>query len=70
MRLENSIEVVGKVCSNEKAPGKIEVLAEDITTLGNTYYDRLPFEINSFKNKAALETQIDHRAISIRRPEI
>jgi len=43
---------------------------EDINILGNTYYDKLPFEINSFKNKATLETQLDHRTISLRRPEI
>lgn len=70
LRLENSIEVVGKVCSNEKAPGKIEVVVEEVKVLGNTYYDKLPFEINSFKNKATLETQLDHRTISLRRPEI
>lgn len=70
LRLENAIEVLGTVCANEKAPGKIEVLVEEIEVVGNTYYDKLPFEINSFKNKAALETQLDHRTISLRRPEI
>lgn len=70
LRLENAVEVVGKVCSNEKAPGKIEVLVEKFEILGSTYYDKLPFEINSFKNKAALETQLDHRTIALRRPEI
>lgn len=70
LRLESSIEVVGKVCSNEKAPGKIEVAVEEVKVLGNTYYDKLPFEINSFKNKATLETQLDHRTICLRRPEI
>lgn len=68
--MESSIEVVGKVCSNEKAPGKIDVAAEEVKVSGNTYYDKLPFEINSFKNKATLETQLDHRRISLRRPEI
>ena len=70
LRLENAVEVIGKVCSNEKAPGKIEIIAEEIKVVGNTYYDKLPFEINSIKNKAALETQLDHRTISLRRPEI
>lgn len=70
LRLESAIEVVGKVCDNEKAPGKIEVIVEEIKIVGNTYYDKLPFEINSFKNKAALETQLDHRTISLRRTEI
>lgn len=69
LRLESVVEVVGKVCDNEKAPGKIEIIVEEIKILGNTYYDKLPFEINSFKNKAALETQLDHRTISLRRPE-
>lgn len=70
LRLENAVEVIGKVCSNEKASGKIEIIAEEIKVIGNTYYDKLPFEINSIKNKAALETQLDHRTISLRRPEI
>lgn len=70
LRLENAIEVVGIVCSNEKAPDKIEVIVEKIEILGNTYYDKLPFEINSYKNKTALETQLDHRTISLRRPKI
>lgn len=70
LRLENAVEVIGTVCSDEKAPGKIEIIAEEIKVVGNTYYDKLPFEINSIKNKAALETQLDHRTISLRRPEI
>lgn len=70
LRLENAVEVIGTVCSNEKAPGKIEIIAEEIKVIGNTYYDKLPFEINSLKNKAALETQLDHRIISLRRPEL
>lgn len=70
LRLENAIEVIGTVCSNEKAPNKIEVAVESIEIIGKTYYDKLPFEINSYKNKASLETQLDHRTISLRRPEI
>ena len=70
LRLESAVEVVGKVCDNEKAPGKIEIIVDEIKIVGNTYYDKLPFEINSFKNKVALETQLDHRTISLRRPEI
>ena len=70
LRLENAIEVIGTVCTNEKAPGKIEIQVKKIEIVGNAYYDKLPFEINSLKNKAALETQLDHRTISLRRPEI
>lgn len=70
LKLENAIEVIGKKSKNEKAPGGIEIIVYEIKILGRTYYDKLPFEINSYKNKAALETQLDHRTIALRRPEI
>ena len=70
LRLENAIEVIGTKCENEKAPGKIEVIAEKIEIVGNTYYEKLPFEVNSYKNKASLETQLDHRTVALKRPEI
>lgn len=70
LKLENAIEVIGKKSKNEKAPGGIEIIVDEIKILGRTYYDKLPFEINRYKNKAALETQLDHRTIALRRPEI
>ena len=70
LKLENAIEVIGKKSKNEKAPGGIEIIVDEIKILGRTYYDKLPFEINSYKNKAALETQLDHRTIALRRPEL
>ena len=70
LKLENAIEVIGKKSKNEKAPGGIEIIVDEIKILGRTYYDKLPFEINSYKNKAALETQLDYRTIALRRPEI
>ena len=70
LKLENAIEVIGKKSKNEKAPGGIEIIVDEIKIQGRTYYDKLPFEINSYKNKAALETQLDHRTIALRRPEI
>ena len=70
LRLENAIEVIGTKCENEKAPGGIEITVKDIKIVGATYYEKLPFEVNSFKNKVALETQLDHRTIALRRPEI
>ena len=70
LKLENAIGVIGKKSKNEKAPGGIEIIVDEIKILGRTYYDKLPFEINSYKNKAALETQLDHRTIALRRPEI
>ncbi|MDD3223771.1 MAG: aspartate--tRNA(Asn) ligase [Clostridium sp.] len=70
LRLEMCISVKGKKVKNEKAPGGIEVQVEEIEILGNTYYDKLPFAINSGKINAALETQLDHRTISLRAPKI
>ena len=70
IRLENAIEVIGTKCENEKAPGGIEIKVEEIKVVGKTYYEKLPFEVNSYKNKATLETQLDHRTIALRRPEI
>ena len=70
IRLENAIEVIGTKCENEKAPGGIEIKVEEIKVVGKTYYEKLPFEVNSYENKATLETQLDHRTIALRRPEI
>ena len=70
IRLENAIEVIGTKYENEKAPGGIEIKVEEIKVVGKTYYEKLPFEVNSYKNKATLETQLDHRTIALRRPEI
>lgn len=69
LRLENSIEIVGKVTENEKAPKGIEIQVSDLKIVGQVYYDKLPFEIQSYKEKAALETQLDYRTISLRIPK-
>ena len=70
LRLEMCIAVKGKKASNPKAPNGIEVQGEKVEILGKAYYDILPFEINSGKIEATLETQLDHRAISLRAPKI
>lgn len=70
LRLEMSIEVSGTKVENPKAPGGIEIVVEDLIIKGKAYYDKLPFEINSGKMKAALETQLDYRTISLRMPKI
>lgn len=69
LRLEMSIEVIGEKIVNEKAPGGIELETKEITILGEVFYDKLPFEINGFKLNAALEKQLDYRALSLRRPK-
>ena len=70
LRLENSIEVVGVIKENEKALKGIEVEVSSIKIVGKTYYDKLPFEIQGYKNKIGLETQLDYRTISLRIPKV
>ena len=69
IRLEMSVEVTGEKVENPKAPGGFELLVKDFKILGKTYYETLPFEINNQKVTASLETQLDDRSISLRRPK-
>lgn len=66
LRLEMSVEVTGDRVVNEKAPSGVEIHADSVRVLGKVYYDMLPFEINKGRIRASLETQFDHRAISLR----
>lgn len=68
LKLETAVEVEGKVCENSKAPGGLEVQVKKIQVIGKTYYDLLPFSIHQKEINASLETQLDHRTISIRKP--
>jgi nondiscriminating aspartyl-tRNA synthetase len=70
LRLEDCIEVQGTVVPNEKAPGGLELQVSQLKVISKSCYDMLPFEINNHKIKAALETQLDHRTISLRVPEV
>lgn len=69
LRLENAIEVKGIVRENEKAPRGMEIEVSSVEVAGKVFYDKLPFEIQSYKEKAALETQLDFRTISLRIPK-
>ncbi|MBC8060060.1 MAG: aspartate--tRNA(Asn) ligase [Clostridiaceae bacterium] len=69
LRLEMCIEVIGEKALNQKATLGVELLVKDLKVLGKTYYDVLPFEINNQKVTATLETQLDYRSISLRRPK-
>jgi nondiscriminating aspartyl-tRNA synthetase len=70
LKLEMCIEVQGKKVENEKSPGGIEIQVNCLEILGETYYDTLPLQVNSFKIKASLESQLDNRTISLRKPEV
>ncbi|MCT4563286.1 MAG: aspartate--tRNA(Asn) ligase [Maledivibacter sp.] len=68
VKLEIAVEVEGTISINEKAPGGIELQVKRIEIIGKTYYDLLPFSINQRNINASLETQLDHRYISLRIP--
>jgi len=68
LKLEMAIEVEGIAVENEKAPGGVEVKGEKVKVVGKTYYDLLPFSINQRDINASLETQLDHRTITLRKP--
>jgi nondiscriminating aspartyl-tRNA synthetase len=69
LRLEMCIEAVGETVVNEKAPGGIELTLTELTVIGDVSYEKLPFEINGFKQNVALEKQLDYRGLSLRRPK-
>jgi nondiscriminating aspartyl-tRNA synthetase len=69
LKLETAVEVKGKVIENKKAPGGLELSVIEMEVIGKTYYDLLPFPIHQKKIQASLEVQLDHRTISLRRPE-
>ncbi len=69
LRLENSIQVTGIVRTNEKALKEMEIEVSSIEITGKVYYDKLPFEIQGYKEKVSLETQLDYRTISLRIPK-
>ncbi|GKX68767.1 aspartate--tRNA(Asn) ligase [Inconstantimicrobium mannanitabidum] len=70
LRLEMCIEASGVKVSNEKAIDGVEIQVSELSIIGKSYYDELPFEINKGKITASLETQLDHRVISLRQPKI
>ena len=69
LRLEMCLEAVGEKIVNEKAPGGIELSTKEITVIGDVFYEKLPFEINGYKQNVALEKQLDFRGLSLRRPK-
>ena len=69
IRNEVAIEAIGFVVENPKAPSGIEIKVTELKVLGEAYYDVLPFEINRGKLKSKLEVQLDHRSISLRKPD-
>ena len=69
LKLEMAVEVIGTSIANEKAPGGWEIKVSSMNIVGMTYYDLLPFSINQKTVNATLETELDYRYISLRRPD-
>lgn len=69
LRLEMCLSVTGEKVLNEKAPSGVEIQVKSMEIIGDVFYDKLPLEINSFKQKTALEKQLDFRGLSLRRPK-
>ena len=69
LKLEMALEVQGNPVENNKAPGGWEIKVRKIEVVGKTYYDLLPFSINQKTVNATLETELDYRYISLRRPD-
>jgi len=74
LKNEMVIRIRGRVVSEERAPGGIEVHADEpITIVGNVYYGPyLPLEINNQRafDKTDLNSILEYRPLSLRNPKI
>ncbi|RQD67091.1 MAG: aspartate--tRNA(Asn) ligase [Tindallia sp. MSAO_Bac2] len=68
LRLEMALEVTGTVAENPKAIGGVEIKVDGIRIVGQAHYDKLPFAVNR-EEGVHLETQLNHRTISLRNPK-
>lgn len=66
--LESVVTVTGTVRTSERAPGGFEIAAEATQVISQPTRP-LPFEINLPDVKANLETQLEHRVLSLRHPK-
>ncbi len=66
---EAVVEVTGTARADARAPGGVEVAASQVTVISRPA-KRLPFDISKPVLHAALETTLDHRALSLRHPRV
>lgn len=66
---ESVLEVLGRGRADPRAPGGVEVQAERIAVLARPA-GRPAFDISKPVLRATLETQLDHRALSLRHPRV
>jgi nondiscriminating aspartyl-tRNA synthetase len=66
---ESVVMVSGTVAANEKAPGGVEIAAEETQVL-SVADGNLPVQVNGDLSGVGLETVLDHRFLSLRNPRI
>jgi len=66
---ESVLAVSGRVAPEERAPMGVEIRAEQIETI-SVVSDALPLQINKRSLSAGLDAQLDHRALSLRAPQV
>lgn len=69
LKPETAVEASGFIQKNPKAPGGMEIKADNINIIGKTYFQYMPFNISKKSINAALEVQLDNRTITLRRKE-
>ncbi|UCC68572.1 MAG: aspartate--tRNA(Asn) ligase, partial [Armatimonadota bacterium] len=66
---ESVVAVSGPVAREPRAPTGVEIKIEEIEVIA-AVRDALPLQINKAELKSGLETQLDHRALSLRAPRM
>jgi nondiscriminating aspartyl-tRNA synthetase len=69
MGVESVLAVSGKVVRDDRAPLGVEIRAERIEPIAPVSAD-LPLQINKRSLSAGLEVLLDHRAVSLRSPQV
>ncbi len=66
---ESVLTVSGLAAHEERAPMGVEIRAERIETI-SAVSDAMPLQINKGSLSAGLDTKLDHRAVSLRAPQV
>ncbi|MFP4509091.1 MAG: aspartate--tRNA(Asn) ligase [Spirochaetaceae bacterium] len=66
---ESVVRIHGVTAANEKAPGGIEVKAQETTILGPAAQDA-PISVAADPDGIGIETLLDHRILSLRMPKV
>ena len=69
LKLDDAIEVAGRVCEDDRAPGGIEVQIERVRVLNRAGH-LLPFNASSDLSNTGLDVLIDHRPLALRNERV